>query len=378
MLFVHFFKMSKWERYLEKIYFDPAHPASFEGPKRLYNIVKKEGKFNISHSQIKRWIQKKESYSRNKRVKRNFQRGKVIVAGIDDQFDIDLASLVSYADDNDGYKYLLVVIDIFSRYGWVQPLKDKTSAEIIKGFNKILSEGRKPRRVRSDAAKDFTSGAFKDFLKSKGIFQMITHSEKQANYVERFIKTIKSKIFRYMVEKNSARYIDILPKIIDSYNKTFHTGIRMEPINVTQNNENELWWQMYWPQEIYDEKIKKKKIKGIPYKFKVGDRVRTTYIRNPFQREYSSRWTAEIFKISRRYIRQGQPIYNLVDWYDQPLEGTFYQKELQKVEATDEDIFKIEKVIKFRGRGKNKEALIKWLGWPKKFNSWILASNIQK
>ena len=368
--------MTEWEKYLEKIYFNPSHPASFEGPDRLYKTVKKEGKFKISHSQIKKWIQKQESYSQNKGVKRTFQRGRVIVAGIDDQFDIDLASLASYSNENDGYKYLLVVIDIFSRYGWVEPIRDKTSTEIIKAFQKILEKGRIPRRVRSDAAKDFTSTAFKDFLKSEGIHQMITHSEKQANYVERFIKTLKSKIFRYMVEHNSPRYIDILEKIVHSYNNTFHTGIRSEPKNVTKQNERQLWWQMYWPSERYDKKLKKKKLKGIRYQFKVGDRVRTTYVRNAFQREYSSRWTAEIFKIDRRYMRQGQPIYKLVDWFDEPVEGTFYQKELQKVESTDDDIFKIDKVLKYKGTGRNKQAYIQWLGWPKKFNSWIPASNI--
>ena len=87
----------------------------------------------MSHSQIKKWIQKQESYSLNKGLKRKFQRGRVVVEGID-QFDIDLASLIYYADDNDGYKYLLVVIDIFSCYGWVEPLKDRTANEIVKAF----------------------------------------------------------------------------------------------------------------------------------------------------------------------------------------------------------------------------------------------------
>ena len=80
----------------------------------------------------KKWIQKQESYSLNKGLKRKFQRGRVVVEGIDDQFDIDPASLIYYADENDGYKYLLVVIDIFSHYGWVEPLKDKTANEIVK------------------------------------------------------------------------------------------------------------------------------------------------------------------------------------------------------------------------------------------------------
>ena len=272
--------MSNWEKYLEEIYFNPEHPASFQGPERLYESVKKEGKYKISHGKIRQWIQKQESYSRNKGVKRQFEKSRVIVAGIDDQFDADLASLITYADENDGYKYLLVVIDIFSCYGWVEPLKDKTAREIVNAFDKILSEGHVPKCLRSDTAKDFTSEHFQEYLKSKDIAHIVTHSEKQANYVERFIKTLKSKIFRYMIEKNSAKYIDILPKIVDSYNRTWHSGIRSEPINVNKQNEKRLWWQMYWPKEPYDEKLKEKKKRGIPYAFKVGDRVRTTYVQN--------------------------------------------------------------------------------------------------
>ena len=77
-------------------------------------------------------------------------------------------------------------------------------------------------------------------------------------------------------------------------------------------------------------------------------------------------------------MRQDQPIYKVVDWYNRPIRGTFSQKELQKVEATDEDIFKIEKVLKYKGQGNKREALVHWLGWPKKFDSWIQASNIIK
>ena len=203
----------------------------------MYKLVKKEGKYKISHSQIKHWIQTEESYSQNKGIKRKFQRGRVIVAGIDDQFDADLASLISYVDENNGYKYLLAVIDIFSHYAWVEPLKDKTSQEIVNAFDKILSEGRIPKRLRTDGAKDFTSSAFKNYLKDKGIPHIVTHSEKQANYVEHFIKTVKSKIYRSTVERNSAQYIDILPKLVESYNRTWHSGIHSEPINVNKTKE---------------------------------------------------------------------------------------------------------------------------------------------
>ena len=102
-----------------------------------------------------------------------------------------------------------MVIDIFSHYAWIEPIKDKTAKEIVKAFNKIISKGRKPRRLLTDAAKEFTSKGFQEYLKSKDIAHFTTHSEKQANYVERFIKTIKSQIWQYIWSKNSRRYIDI-------------------------------------------------------------------------------------------------------------------------------------------------------------------------
>ena len=225
-------------------------------------------------------------------------------------------------------------------------MKDKTAPQIVNAFDNILSEGRIPKKLRTDAAKDFTSGKFQTFLKGKNIVHFVTHNEKQANYVERFIKTLKSQINRYMIEKNTHRYIDVLQKIVTSYNHAWHSGIRSEPVNVNKQNEKQLWWQMYLPKELYVKNKKKEKIK---FAFNIGDRVRTTYIRRHFQHEYDSKWTGEIFKISRRFIRQCQPIYHLVDWYDKPVEGTFYQNKLQKIETTDADMFKIEKVLKYKG-----------------------------
>ena len=268
--------MSKWKEYLQKIYYDPSHPASYEGLNNLYNAVKQEGKFKISHKQIKDWLENQDTYSLNKAVRRNFQRGRVIVSGIDDQWDADLASFAHDADQNDGYKYLLVVIDIFSHYAWIEPLKDKTAKQITAAFNKILSEGCKPRRLRTDAATDFQSKVFQANLQRKDIPHFTTHSEKQANYVERFIKTIKGRIWRHIRATNSRRYIDILPKLVDSYNKSWHTGICSEPINVTKENENKLWWQMYWP-NLSNKPDKKRKNKKI-FAFKVGDKVRISHL----------------------------------------------------------------------------------------------------
>ena len=250
-----------WREYLKKIYFNPSNPGSFEGVNKLYKQVKKEGKYNLSKAKIQRWLQNQLSFSLNKCISRNFKRGKVIVEGIDDQFEADLASMVDYEKSNDGFKYLLVVIDVFSCYGWIKPLKNKFANTIVSAFENILKEGRTPRRLRTDAATDFTSRPFQNLMKNNNITHFTTHNEKQANYVERFIKTIKNKIRRYMSEKRTERYIDILQPMVHSYNRTWHSGIKSEPINVTKKNERKLWWQMYWPKYDEKEELKKRKKK---------------------------------------------------------------------------------------------------------------------
>ena len=103
--------------------------------------------------------------------------------------------------------------------------------------------------------------------------------------------------------KKIHRYIAVLQKIVTSYNHTWHSGIRSEPVNVNKQNEKQLWWQMYWPKEPY---VKNKKKEQIKFDFNVGDRVRITYIIKPFQHEYDSKWTGKCFKISRRFIQQSQ------------------------------------------------------------------------
>ena len=242
----------------------------------------------------------------------------------------------------------------------------------------MLSEGRKPKRLRTDAATDFTSSKFKEFCKTENIAKFVTHNETQANYVERFIKSIKSKIFRYMNHNNTDKYIDVLPKLVESYNNTFHNGIQSEPINVTKENESKLWWQMYWPKEYPQIKKENQNRTKSPYLFNIGDKVRMSHLRKAFQREYDSKWSNEIYKISYRFMRQKQPIYKIKDWFDEPIQGTFYQAELQKVDAPEEEFWKINDILRYKGVGRTKKALVSWIGWPKKFNSWIPFSDINK
>ena len=142
------------------------------------------------------------------------------------------------------------------------------------------------------------------------------------------------------------------------------------PLNkVTKSRETNLWWKMYWPKKVSTES-KSKTIRK-PFRFRLGDKVRITYIRNIFTREYDEKWTGEIFKVSQKIMRGGLPIYRLKDFYDEEIKRTFYQSELKKVDIRDDDMWNIERILKTKGKGNNKHYFVKWLHWPKKFNSWI-------
>ena len=139
-----------WEDYLKDIYFNPSKPASFSGPDKLYHFVKKDGKYNISKYKIRKWLQRQEAYSLQRSYRRPNNRTPIIVAGIDDQWSCDLMQMDRFAKYNDGIKYVLVVIDTFSKYLWLRPLKDKTGSSVAAAFKDVFSEGRIPNKIRTD------------------------------------------------------------------------------------------------------------------------------------------------------------------------------------------------------------------------------------
>ncbi|KAK3099205.1 hypothetical protein FSP39_000987 [Pinctada imbricata] len=362
-----------WESYLHDVYYNPANAGSFSGPDKLYRHVRKAGKYVVSKYKIRKWLQRQDAYSFQRPLKRRFKRNKVVTLGIDDQWDADLMDMSKFSKENDGVSFILVVIDIFSKFLWMRTTKDKKGDSIREAFQDIFSEARKPTRIRTDKGQEFRSKSVNALFKDRNIEHLYAqNTEIKTNYAERVIKTIKTKIYRYMTFKQSNRYVDHLQDFVRNYNSSYHRTIGMAPDKVTESKETNLWWKMYWPKSI---SMKRKTVRK-PYKFKVGDNVRVSHIRNPFTREYDQKWSGELFIISDRRLRGGIPVYRLIDYLNEEITGTFYQPEQQKVDVRNEDVFKVETIIKTKGRGRNKQYFVKWLHWPSKFNSWINASDL--
>ena len=190
---------------------------------------------------------------------------------------------------NKGFKYLLCAIDLFSKYAWVIPIKDKKGTSIVNAFKKIISK-RKPNKIWVYQGSEFYNNTFKDFLKTNNIEMYSTFNESKSAVAERFIRTLKNKIFKYVTTISKNVYIDVLDDIVNKYNNTICRTIKIKPIDVTNDSYDQ-----------YNEKSNKK-----GPKFKVNDHVRICKYKNIFAKGYVPNWSEEVFIVNE--------IKNTVPW----------------------------------------------------------------
>ena len=181
-------------------------------------------------------------------------------------------------------------MDLFSKYAWVVPLKDKQGISIVYAFQKVISEGRKPNKIWVDQGGEFCNNYFKRFLKINGIEMYSTYNEGKSVVAERFIKTLKNKIVKHMTAVSKKFYFDVLDDIVNKNNNAVHRSIKMKAIDVTSDSYAE-----------YNEDSSEK-----DSKFKVGDRVRISKSKNIFAKGYTQNWSEEVFVVSK--------IKNTVPW----------------------------------------------------------------
>ena len=161
-----------------------------------------QGKTHIEQHTVRKWLQNQDSYSLQKPIRRSFKRARVIVSGINDQVDADLADVSNISKENDGVKYNLFVIDIFSRYLWIEPLQNKTGKEVVNGLKTIFSKGRTCRTIQVDRGKKFSNSHVMNYLKDESIYFCSTQNwDTKANYTERVIQTIKNMMFCFFTKE---------------------------------------------------------------------------------------------------------------------------------------------------------------------------------
>lgn len=309
----------------------------------------------------------KNTYTLHKPARINFPRNATIVSCIDCQWQADLVDLSGFDSENNGLKFILTVIDVLSKYAWAVCLLDKSGRGVAEAFQTIFQSGRAPRKLQTDAGKEFLNKPLKTLLERYGIHHFVTHSETKAAVIERFNRTLKNKLWRHFTAKNTHRYVDVLPALMQGYNNSYHRSIRTAPNMVKRSNEKDVWLRLYG---------KSFKAVGKLKAFKVGDHVRISRLKGRFEKGYHQTFTDEIFIVKEGVQRGERIVYRLMDYAEDPVQGTFYPEELQKIPSDQERVYRIEKIVRKRGRGKQREYLVKWSGWPEKFNSWVKESEV--
>ena len=341
------------ERQFSQKYFQSKTPGAYGGKRTFLSQFSKKDK-----TTAEKWLEQQQSYALHKPFQKNFRRRKTI-ANFEEQLQADLIDLVHIASDNSKNRYLLTVIDVFSKYAAVEILRKKDSKSVALAFEKILNRlSFTPRYLNTDNGTEFLGSPFQALLKQRGIkFFSSKDSTIKCAIIERFNRSLMNKLFRLFTKQNSYRYIEDLANIVENYNGTRHSVTGLAPIEINHNNKEIVWLRIFNSKKLPKITLKTKKLK-------VGAFVRIAKRIKTFDKGYKGRWSGEIFKI--REIKQTNPLtYNLVDLQGENITGGFYEQELNPTSLPK--TFAVQSILDT----KKDKILVKWLDYPTKFNTWV-------
>ena len=356
------------EQQIKEVYLDPKQPGSYGGVEALFKRCKEKG-LSVTREQILEVLKKLDVYTLHKPRRIHYSRNPTVVADIDQQWQADLADMQQVSRQNSGYNYLLTVVDCFSKFGFAIPVKKKNAKSMVTGFEQLFeqSKPRKPSRLQTDKGKEFLNKDVQKLLTKHGVKHFVTENDTKASMVERFNRTLKTKLFRWFEENDTKRYIEVLPKLLHSYNHSQHRTIGMRPVDVNKSNVKKIFNRVYGKHFANSDK----------QKFTYKDPVRISSAKTVFDKGYLPNWTDEVFKV-KETINQPRKVYKIEDIDGEPIKGSFYPEELQSVSYDFPDKFKVDQVLKERKRKGIKEVFVKWKGYPNHYNSWILETDLGK
>lgn len=293
-------------------------------------------------------------------VRTKFKKRVVIAPSVDNIWAIDLADMSAYSKANKGYKWLLMIIDCFSKYGHVVPMKRKTAVETADAFSKLFRENTPPKKCWADAGKEFWNAEVSKVFKKYNVKLYKTQNELKSCIVERFIRSFKRHMYMMFTSERTRNYISVLDDMVQRYNNTYHRSIGCSPSKAREeDNFQSVYDHLYPP--------KKKNYRKKPPVFKIGDLVRITKQRKKFYKGYTPNYTEEQFKVTG--IQNTDPVtYKLSDLQNEEIVGTFYRQNMVK---SEQEIYFIEKVLARRVKNGKKEIKVQWSGYSKRFTDWI-------
>lgn len=364
-----FQSMTKKAKSYEQVYYDAANVGGFGGVERLNKSTKVKSKKDTQE-----WLRTQATYSLHRPMRRRFPTRKYLTSGPNELWQMDLMEMIPYARINKGYRYILTCIDVFSRYARAEPVKSKSGEDVSKAIAKMLIKQVAPRYIQSDLGKEFYNKNVQALFKKHKIAHYTVHSQFKAALVERFNRTLREKLNRYFTHQGNKEWYKILPTLIDTYNHANHRGINgRRPIDITDETAMHLWEEQ--EQKAQSHSFDTKKSGYIP----INTYVRISRIANgPFIKNFDQNWSEEVFRVVACNTKVKPAMYTIEDLQNNIIQGGFYREELQDIGPNPPVLFRIEKVLQTKGKGKDKKLFVKWHGYDSSYNSWISASSIEK
>ena len=345
---------------MSDVYYNIKHPAGFAS---ITKLAKATG---LSQKVVKEWFKEQPAYTLHRQARKKYPTRQYIVHEIDEQWQADLAEVGLIANYNDGYRYILTVIDIFSRYAWARPLKSKRGEDVAAAFKDIFEEGRIPKRIQTDQGREFENRLVQNLFAQHHIELFSVKSAYKAALVERFNRTLKHRIWRYFTAENRHMWVDVLQDAVHAYNHSVHRIIKRKPAEVTADDVGEMRYLM----------TKRPKPPRGNDDVNVGDTVRISKVKSVFDKGYLPSWTEEIFTVSDINYKDRPTTYKLKDYNNDEVDGSFYRYEIQPIVKSN-DVYLVEKVIKREKIHGMVWCLVKWQGYPASMNSWVRQSDIE-
>ena len=317
---------------------------------------------------VKKVLLSEDPYTLNKNTIRHFPRKLTYSPHFFNQLQIDLMDVSPWAAQNDNVKFLFIAIDVFSRYVWVYPIKNKSAETVLHCLKQLIaSEGKIPKYIQTDEGKEFFNTSMNKFCAENDIIHFHTYTEIKCALAERFIRTLRMRLTRLWDIRGTFHYLDVLPEIIEGYNNGYHSTIKTSPAEA-RKEENNL--------EI-NETLYAKQQKPEKPKFTVGQHVRILMKRGPFTKELVSPWSREIYTIASVNRTGSDPyVYTLKDFRGHIIKGIFYTQELSAVNPPEKYGVEILDERPARGR-RQKQYLVKWVGYETEAPEWINADQLE-
>ena len=221
---------------LKNLYYNLNEPSSYSGAQKLYAATFKKYK----PKKVLERLEKQDAYTFHKPVRFRFPRRNYNTYNVADLWEIDLADMRKWKCYNDNYAYILLCIDVLSKFVFAETLYDKTAKSVAAALERIFEKGgnRLPLVFQGDKGNEFLGSLTQNVLKKWNIVFRKTKSDVKGSVVERLFRTLKERICRYFTDRYTMRYLDVLGKIIDSYNNTVHSATKMTPASVIWYNAN--------------------------------------------------------------------------------------------------------------------------------------------